>query len=199
VRIEINLAREKPKKKKVGAKLRELKPGKFVKAAPLLPLVLAVGVFLLMVGMHFYQSHRVESLGKDIETALADSTSLSATIQMLKDIRVKKEEIESRLKVVKGIAEKRSVSPMLMDHVSTAIPELTWLTKWVPFRAETGEWVELEGVSFSNLRIADFMVRLETAPMIEEVTLINIHEKVEDGISTMVFTLKFRYERESSM
>lgn len=199
MRIEINLAREKPRRKKVSLKLSELRPGRFLRAPSLLPLFLAVGAFLLMIGLHFYQSHRVKILGKEIETALADSATLSETIQMLKEIRVKKEEIEKRLEVVEGIAHLRSVSPVLMDQVSTAIPELTWLTRWAPFKAETGDWFELEGVSFSNLRIADFMVRLESAPMIEEVSLINIHEKIEDTISTMVFTLRCRYSREPSM
>jgi hypothetical protein len=152
-----------------------------------------------MVGLHFYQTHRVSALGEELDVALADSASLSETIQMLRDIRVKKEEIENKLRAVRGIAEGRSVAPMLMNIVSTAIPDLTWLTRWMPFKAETGEWFEIEGVSFSNIRIADFMVRLGATPMIEEVILINIHERIEDGISTMVFTIRCRYVRESSM
>lgn len=197
MRIEINLIRERPKRRKAGLRFKGFKPGRFIKAPPTLLIALGGAAVLLMLAVHFYQNHHIDSLDEEIQLALADSASLSTAIQMIKDINLKKEEIKQRIAVVSDLDKRRYVIPMLMDQVSTAVPELTWLTKWTPVKADSsGNIFELEGVSFSNIRIAEFMIRLQRAPLIDQVTLLNIHEKIEEGISTMVFTLRcsFMYE-----
>jgi len=196
LRIEINLNREKPRRRKLGLRLRSMKPNRFLKAPPMLLTIIGGCILLLMIVMHFYQGYRLNSLDEEIAIALADSVSLSATIEMLKDIRLKKEEMLQRIEVVKSIEKQRYVIPKLMDHISSALPDLLWMNKWTPVESETDSnegWFELQGESFSNIRVAEFMIRLEKSSLIEDVVLVNIHEKIEEGISTMVFTLRCRF------
>jgi type IV pilus assembly protein PilN len=194
LRIAINLNREKPRRRKLGLRFKDLKPGKFIKAPPILLLIVGAVTIVLMLAVHFYQGYRLDSLDEEIQIALADSASLSTTIEMLKDIREKKREMLQRIDVVKQIEEHRYLLPKLMDQVSTALPELLWLNRWNPVQGDsTAGWFELQGESFSNIRVAEFMTRLERSPLIEEVVLIRIQEKIEDGISTMVFTLRCRF------
>jgi type IV pilus assembly protein PilN len=193
LKIEINLASGKARRRQVNFKFSQLKPGKFIKAPPLMLVILGGSLLLCMTIMHFYQNYQIDTLDQELGVALADSAALSTTIQMLKEIRVKKEEILRRIDVVKSLDKQRTVFPKLMDQVSMAVPDLVWLTKWTPVQADTGAWFELKGESFSNLRVAEFMKKLERSSLIDEVTLLNTHEKIEEGISTMVFTLKCRF------
>jgi len=174
-------------------RLKGLRPGRFIKAPPMFFTFLAVGILLLMLILHFYQNHRIDSLDEELGIALADSAALSSTIQMLKEIREKKQEILQRIDIVKDLDGRRYVFPKLMDQVSASIPELLWLTRWVPVKSDSFPLFELQGESFSNIRISEFMTRLERTSMIDEVILLNIHEKIEEGVSTMVFTLRCRY------
>lgn len=193
MKIEINLARGRPRQRQWGPKLRDFKPGKYVKAPPLILIIVAGVLLLLMIAMHFYQNYRVETLDEEIQVALADSAALSETIQMIKDIRMKQQEFRAKIEIVKQLEQKRYILPKLMDQVSSAMPALTWLTKWVPLNQEPGNWFQLEGVSFSNLRVAELMMRLQSMQMIDEIVLINIHEKIDEGVSTMMFTVKCRF------
>jgi type IV pilus assembly protein PilN len=193
LRIEINLNQEKTRRRQLGLKLRDLNPARYIKAPPILLLVAGGCVLLFMIVMHFYQNYRLDSIDEEIQVALADSASLSTTIQMLKDIRLKKEEMLQRIEVVKDIEEKRYLLPRLMDHVSKSVPEMLWLNKWTPVVADsTNEWLQIEGESFSNIRIAEFMITLERSSLVEDVILVNIREKIEENVSTMVFTLRCR-------
>jgi type IV pilus assembly protein PilN len=193
LRIEINLIRGRPRRKKIALRLSGFRPGRFLKAPPFLPMIIGGVIVLFMLGVHIYQSHQIAVLDQDIEVALADSTALSTTIEMLKEIRLKRDDILQRIEIVRELDRKRYLFPELMDQVSTSVPDLVWLTKWAPVQPDSGSWFELQGESFSNLRIAELMTRLERSGLIEEVTLINIHEKIEEGISTLVFTLRCRY------
>ena len=193
MKIEINLARGKPRRRQWDLKLRDFKPGKYLKAPPLLLSIVAGVLLLFMITMHFYQNYRMDTLDEELQIALADSTALSETIEMIKDIRLKQQEFRKKIEIVKDLETKRYITPRLMDQVSTAMPDFTWLSKWMPLNEETGNWFQLEGVSFSNIRVAELMMRLQQSPMIEEVVLITVREKIEEGISTMVFTLKCRF------
>lgn len=196
MRIEINLNKEKQRRRSLGLSLKHIRPGRFIKAPPMLLTILGGCVLVFMIVMHFYQNYRLDSLGDEIEFALADSTALSTTIQVLKDIRLKKQEMLQRIEVVKTIEEQRYALPKLMDHVSNALPEFLWMNRWMPVESEndsTGAWFELQGESFSNIRVAEFMINLKKSPLIEDVILIKINEKIDGGISTMVFTLRCRF------
>ena len=51
-------------------------------------------------------------------------------------------------------------SMKLVDELSRCVPEHLWLTSY----EEQGNKVQIEGVTFSNLLVADFMTRLEASP-----------------------------------
>ncbi len=197
MKIEINLARGRPRQRRWGLKLKDFKPGKYIKAPPLILMIVAGVLLLFMITMHFYQNYRIDTLDEELQVALADSAALSETIQMIRDIRAKQQEFRAKIDIVKRLETKRFVLPRLMDQVSSAMPGFTWLTRWVPLNEENGNWFQLEGVSFSNIRIAELMMRLQAMQMIDEIILVNIHEKIEDGVSTMVFTMKCRFTENS--
>jgi Tfp pilus assembly protein PilN len=55
-----------------------------------------------------------------------------------------------------------------MDELARCVPDHLWLTGAVQ---DAGSTVTLEGVTFSNLVVSDFMSRLERSPMFANVNL----------------------------
>jgi type IV pilus assembly protein PilN len=58
----------------------------------------------------------------------------------------------------------------LVDEISKCIPEHLWLTSFEEMPGANK--IQVEGVTFSNILVADFMSRLEASPLYGGVDLI---------------------------
>ena len=82
---------------------------------------------------------------------------LDAQIEKIKSIKEDKQAIEQRMALIEQLQASRNVTPHIADELARIVPP------GIAFRNMTrkSNRIEIEGVSESNNRLADFMRRLE--------------------------------------
>ena len=73
-----------------------------------------------------------------------------------------------RLGIISKLEKGRTQSVRLMDELARCVPDHLWLTLGP---AGSGEQLNLEGVTHSNLVVSDFMSRLERSTLFATVEL----------------------------
>ena len=94
-------------------------------------------------------------------------------------------ELDLRLGIINKLEKGRTQSVRLMDELARCVPDHLWLT---PAEQDAASSLTLEGVTFSNLVVSDFMSRLERSPMFANVEL----EVAERGKVAERDVVKFR-------
>ncbi len=163
-------------------------------------LSLGLAGLILLVGIVSYVMNKsaLSKLNENIEVAVADSISYAESIRLINDIRNREEWIKERIDIISRVDQHRYLWPRLMAGINDALPAVTWLTRIetvAPFPALV---FRIEGISFSNIEVANFMRRLARLQQIEDVKLISSKEHSIDGYSTMAFMLECHYRKGSS-
>jgi len=128
----------------------------------------AAGIVLMLVGISFYQMYqlgRLESdiekararaavLQKDIQVAQEETQKLAPQIARMKQLTKERDQVDRRLDAITMLDKDRYVRVRLMSELSRRMPANTWLTLYQEVSPTT---VKLEGITFSNFIVADFM------------------------------------------
>jgi type IV pilus assembly protein PilN len=135
-------------------------------------LVIPVGVLaaaaLVIAGTALSQSSRAGSLGRSIAEVEAQSRELAPQIERVNQLARERAELDLRLGIINRLEKGRTQSVRLMDELARCVPDHLWLSG---ANQEGGNTLSLEGVTFSNLVVSDFMSRLENSPMFAGVEL----------------------------
>ena len=139
------------------------------KLGPMMPIFALIALVALFVGFSVIQTLQVGRLKADIARAREESEKLRPQIETIQELTQKRAELERRLNVIATLDKNRLWRVKLVDELSRCVPDHLWLTSY----EETGpDAVKIEGVTFSNLLVADFMSRLEASPLYGQVDLI---------------------------
>ncbi|HEU4725412.1 MAG TPA: PilN domain-containing protein [Candidatus Eisenbacteria bacterium] len=140
------------------------------KVGTVMPLLVLILVAALFAAFSVVQAMQVSRLQADIARAEQEAEKLRPQIQTINELTQKRKELERRLGVITNLDKQRLTRVKLVDEVSKCIPEHLWLTTFeeVPGSAK----IQVEGVTFSNLLVADFMSKLEASPLYEGVDLV---------------------------
>src|SRR5258705_10549184 len=131
------------------------------KIGSLMPVLVLALVIALFGAVSVFQALQIGRLKTDIARAEQESAKLRPQIQTIQDLTQKREELTRRLNVIADLDKTRLQRVMLVDELSRCVPEHLWLTSY----EETANKVQIEGVTFSNLLVADFMTRLQVSPL----------------------------------
>ena len=137
------------------------------KMGTMMPVLVLVLVIVLFAGVSVIQTLQVGRLKADIARAAQEADKLRPQIQTINELTQKREELERRLNVITDLDKGRLIRVKLVDELSRCVPEHLWISSY----EETGNKVQVEGVTFSNLLVADFMTRLEASPLYGDVDL----------------------------
>ena len=72
----------------------------------------------------------------------------------------------------------------LVDELSKCVPEHMWLSS---YEESATNQITIEGVTFSNIIVADFMTRLEASPLFGKVDLLVAEKGVIDQRNVVKF------------
>ncbi len=133
-----------------------------------IPVAMLGAVGLVMAGTVMSQRMSIASLEKSITEVESQSRSLAPQIERVNRLAQERAELDLRLGVINKLEKGRTVSVKLMDELARCVPDHMWLSNSVQ-DGSTG--LSLEGVTFSNLVVSDFMSRLERSPMFADVEL----------------------------
>jgi type IV pilus assembly protein PilN len=149
------------------------------------PAVLLVTSALVIAGMALSQYSRATSLARSIADVDEQSRLLAPQIERVNRLAQERAELDLRLGIIAKLEKGRAQSVRLMDDLARCVPDHLWLTSATQ---DAGSSLSVEGVTFSNLVVSDFISRLERSPMFANVEL----EFAERGTLTDRDVVKFR-------
>ena len=155
----------------------------------ILGIVLAVALVIPLGGLFLMQRVRIAGLKEDIARAEVEKTRLAPQVKMVQDLVARQRELQDRLGVLQGLAKERTRVVEMVDELARRIPANLWLTQLTteePYR------YRLEGVTFSNLLVAELMGRLENSDLFYDVDLAETHRDVIGQEPVLRFAIVFR-------
>ena len=159
--IRINLL---PREEKAQRRTAiEFKAGELV-----IPVAVCVAAILVIAGTALSQRSRVASLEKSIADVDAESRALAPQIERVNRLAQERAELDLRLGIINKLEKGRTQSVRIMDELARCVPDHLWMTL---AQQDAGSQLNLEGVTYSNLVVSDFMSRLERSPMFANVEL----------------------------
>jgi len=150
-----------------------------------LPAALLVASVAGVAGITVAQRMAATSVARSIAEVDAQSRALAPQIERVNRLAQEKAELDLRLGVINRLEQGRTLSVRLMDELARAVPDHMWLT--AATQDQPG-LLAIEGLTFSNLVVSDFMSRLERSPLFAAVNL----EVAERGDVEERGVVKFR-------
>jgi Tfp pilus assembly protein PilN len=126
------------------------------------------GIIGLLIITSLLQGVRIGSLRAKIVEAESQTAGLKPQIEQIQRLTAEREELDTNMKVISRLEKNRAFEVMLLDELNKRVPAHLWLTSYT--RSDSNI-VAIEGVTFSNLIVADFITRLEHSVLFENVDL----------------------------
>jgi Tfp pilus assembly protein PilN len=201
--IEINLlpsAKRKRGGKGVGLKLPNLAAMLAAVKDPWMVAAVGAWVLVLAIGVPLYlqRGAQVRGLEPKLDAAKRDSIRFHSILIRRHQLEARRDTVLAEIEVIRDIDRDRYVWPHVLDAVTKALPQYTWLDD---VSARGGEQDSAGGASFSiQGKTADpqaftrFMRNLEESPFIQGVTAVStalVNEQEHDVTS---FVLNARYQ-----
>lgn len=178
--IRINLLPREDKVQRRVAIEFKFKAGEMV-----IPLAVLVASVLVIAGTALSQHSRITSLQNSISEMDAQSRALAPQIERVNRLAQERAELDLRLGIINKLEKGRTQSVRIMDELARCVPDHLWMTL---AQQDAGSQLNLEGVTYSNLVVSEFMSRLERSPLFANVEL----GVAETGLITERDVVKFR-------
>lgn len=150
---------------------------------PFLALALFFGAIVAITAM---ERSRIAGLKRDIARAEEEARVLKPQIEKVNELTRRREELNTRLQVIQDLDRGRFHSVRLMDEMAQNMPEYLWITN---FRDQGGTRLQVDGVTFSNLVVADLMMRLDATEMFQNIDLIITEKGTIDSRQVTKFSV----------
>ena len=148
------------------------------------PIAVLVIVAVAIGGTALAQRAKLDGLTKSIAMVDEESRALAPQIERVNRLARERAELDLRLGIISKLKHGRTMSVRVIDEAASAMPDHVWLTGMT----QEGEGVGIEGTTFSNLVVSEFMSRLERSPMFAGLEL-EFAERMQIGDRDVV---KFR-------
>lgn len=146
-------------------------------AATFAPLALVALVIVVIGSAHFYQSQKIAALNDTIAQEEAETRRLAPEIAKIKRLNQQRKDLNDRLDVITELDRDRYFRVHLLDELNRSLPDHMWLTR---FEDVGGNRYSVEGVTFSNFLVSDFLQNITGSPYFAGVNLL-VSEKGEIG------------------
>jgi type IV pilus assembly protein PilN len=133
-----------------------------------IPVAVLAASILVITGTALSQHARVTSLQHSIAEIDAQSRALAPQIERVNRLAQERAELDLRLGIINKLEKGRTQSVRIMDELARCVPDHLWMTL---AQQEAGNKLSLEGVTYSNLVVSDFMSRLDRSPLFANVEL----------------------------
>ena len=155
-------------------------------AGLLLPMAIIAGVMVAIVGMIVQQQAQIHLLTSEVARVEQESQALAPQIAMVERLAHERADLDLRLSLIDQLSRGRFEQVRMLDELDRTVPEHMWLTSLVP---TGGDQFTLDGVTFSNLIIADLMIRLDRSPLFSNVALTSATHGIIDEHDVVQFKL----------
>ncbi|HNR12488.1 MAG TPA: PilN domain-containing protein [Thermodesulfobacteriota bacterium] len=151
----------------------------------ILALLIIVIVILGLTGWTIYVRSQVKDLERRIQVTKTELEKLQKDEAKIEEMKRTEGTIQRKIDVIKQLEKRKTGPAMMLDAVSSNIPEKLWLTE---LRTQ-GAHLTLTGVAIDNETIASLMTNLEDARQFDAIELIVSKEKKIEDYMFKEFTL----------
>jgi type IV pilus assembly protein PilN len=176
--IRINLLPQEEIPRTLNFKLPAV--GAFV---PALIAIVAIGA---CVGTFVVQQNNMERLQRQIAEAREETQALAPQIARIRALQREREQLDSRLDAITSLDEERYLRVHLMSEVARRMPENCWLTR---VQELSPGQVQIEGTTFSNFVVADFLRDLDSSDYYRSLELVKIERGKIKDVTVLNFTI----------
>lgn len=149
-----------------------------------LVLLLLLAAIVLFVG----ERRDLSEARAAVVEARADSARLHGAVERVERIQNAQTRLAQRIEILEGVVDGRLYWLRLMETLSRTLPSYVWLEQVDRQDLGTQE-IRIEGASFANAAITDYMRGLEAAPELRDVRLVEVARSRRDSIDIQRFTL----------
>ena len=132
------------------------------------------------------QQRKLSDLENKIVEAKEESQRLAPQLAKIRKLTREREEVNKRLNIIATLDRDRYLRTEVMNDMAVALPRNMWITRLIE---QGGTRVSMEGITFSNFTIADFMNNLEKSDKFDQVSLKVAEEGEIEGHRVVKFTL----------
>jgi type IV pilus assembly protein PilN len=132
------------------------------------------------------QEMSVRSVQEEITDLEAESNAIWPQLVKVQKLEAEKTELSRRLNLISSLDRGRLLRVRMLDGLNRRIPEYMWISNMVE---SGGGSLTLEGVTFSNLVVAEFMNRLEASVLFSDVDLDVAQRGTIEETNVIQFTL----------
>ena len=147
-----------------------------------LPLVILAAAALVIAGSALSQRTRQSGLENSIQQVDVEARKLAPQIARVNQLAQERAELDLRMGIITKLEKGRTQSVRLMDELARCVPDHLWLTG---VSQDASNHLQLEGVTYSNLVVSDFMSRIERSSMFSNVEL-SVAERSQAGEKNVV-------------
>ena len=162
---------------------RSIKLPNFGAWAPLAILPVVLGLVGISATLN---RAKLSTLRQDVAEVQEEVRRIQPQVDRVKKLTAKREELERRLEVIQQLDQDRFLAVRTMDELSRHLPRYLWLTD---VTAVGPTRITVSGVTFSNLIVADLMMRLERSSMFAGVDLTQTERGEIDGRDVVQFVI----------
>jgi type IV pilus assembly protein PilN len=160
-------------------------------APMVLVLVAAVGIG----AVYFHQSNQIKALNEIIVEEEAETRRLAPEIAKIKRLNQQRKDLNDRLDVITRLDSDRYFRVHLMDELNRAMPDHIWLTR---FEDIGGDRYAVEGVTFSNFLVSDFLQNVTNSPYFSGVDLLVAEKGVIEDVKVVKFKAQAKAVRKTA-
>jgi Tfp pilus assembly protein PilN len=127
-----------------------------------------------------------------LDEAVQDSARFADLIARTALLTARRDSIAQKVGIIQGIDQNRYIWPHLLDELSRALPDYTWLSEVTQTSNEPIS-VRLVGQAGNNFALTVFMEQLEASAFLQGVTLIQSQQELVAQQVVSGFTLEVQY------
>lgn len=143
-----------------------------------IPVGVAAVAIVACLGTYMVQTRTIAQLETSLEEAREESQRLAPQIARIKRLQREREQLDARLDAITSLDEERYFRVRLLSELARRSPENLWLTR---VQENSPGQFSLEGITFSNFIVADFISNLAQADLYQGLDLVQIRRgKIED-------------------
>ena len=176
--IRINLLPREDAPRQINFKMPAI--GAFV------PFVIFGAVAVACVGVFFVQQGSIAGLQDQVAKAKQESQALAPQIARIKQLQREREQLDQRLDVITNLDEERYFRVHLLSEIARRMPENCWLNA---VRETSPTQVEIEGTTFSNFIVADFLRDLQASEYYHALDLVQIERGTIEDVTVLNFVI----------
>ncbi len=146
-------------------------------------IVAAVCIYMLCT----FMNETTASLNEELTRVKAEVERERPLLTKISDLEQKQGVVNTKINALKSIQVSKKRWVVLFENISSVLPPNMWLTSI----NQMGEFdLEMKGTTFDFSEVAEYMVKLEKQPSVQNVSLVTISTMKVDGEEAYSFTIK---------